>query len=182
MALCEEYEINCDLKAQLFQALHSVPRVYSGRSVHAKSTAIQKSETKWGLEPLCGINTRRELIVLNRQGTQQQRPELPMVSPSDKWVNARYITLPAWKLKNLLCPFSLHSAVQKGFKVTGHKGNTEEVMQRAHVPVLGMSAFLQSAKTSTVTAVEMRSMARQDHNTCTLSPTCPKKKKKSHLC
>ena len=45
-------------------------------------------------------------------------------------------------------------------------------MQGVHIPVLGTSAFLRSANTSAVTAVEMRSIARQDHSTCTLSPTC----------
>ena len=38
------------------------------------------SETEWSLERLCrNYNKQRELIPLNRQGTQQQRPALPTV-------------------------------------------------------------------------------------------------------
>ena len=38
------------------------------------------------------INTQREIIVLNRQGTHQQKPEYPMVTPPGRRVNVRYIS------------------------------------------------------------------------------------------
>ncbi len=42
-----------------------------------------------GPERLCGLNERRAVIALNRQGTQSQRPEWPKVPPSGKQL--RYI-------------------------------------------------------------------------------------------
>ena len=41
---------------------------------------IIKSETEIGLECLCRINKQRELVVLDRQGTQEQSPESPTVT------------------------------------------------------------------------------------------------------
>ena len=37
------------------------------------------------------INKQMEIIALNRQGTQQERPESPSVSPPGMRVNTRYI-------------------------------------------------------------------------------------------
>ena len=49
------------------------------------------SETEWGLEPFCRINKQREIIALDRQGTQRQRPESPTATPPGMRVNTRYI-------------------------------------------------------------------------------------------
>ena len=37
------------------------------------------------------INIHRKIIALDRQGTQEQRPELPTVTPPGVQVNTRYI-------------------------------------------------------------------------------------------
>ena len=50
-----------------------------------------KSDTEWGLERLCKIKKQREIIALDKQGTQQQRPESPTVTPPGVRVNTRYI-------------------------------------------------------------------------------------------
>ena len=39
---------------------------------------------------MCRINEQREIIALDRQGTQQQRPESPMDTPRGVRVNTRY--------------------------------------------------------------------------------------------
>ena len=39
----------------------------------------------------CSINKQREITALDRQGTQQQRPESPTVTPPGVRVNTRYI-------------------------------------------------------------------------------------------
>ena len=40
---------------------------------------------------MCRINNQREIIALDRQGTLQERPESPAITPPGERVNTRYI-------------------------------------------------------------------------------------------
>ena len=45
----------------------------------------------WSIQILSRIHKQRDLTALNRKGTRQQRPELPVVTPPGVWVNTEDI-------------------------------------------------------------------------------------------
>ena len=80
-------------------------------------TDYSVTETEWGLECLCRINEQKKLTVLKREGTQQQRPELPIVTLPSVRVNRWYINSTRCYLGWNLCILYYLFACQGGVTI-----------------------------------------------------------------
>ena len=65
------------------------PLIWQSLCLAYHLTKMSKFQTEWGLQRLYRINKQRGIIRLDRQGTQEQSPVWPTVTPPGQWVHTR---------------------------------------------------------------------------------------------
>ena len=102
MCLCMGFtltDLECDVLAQWKESLTYSSEIsiegdlnFCVRGTHRRVVRIELNSKNLVCDRWMGeINKQREAIAVDRQGTQQQRPESPTVTPPGMQVNARYI-------------------------------------------------------------------------------------------
>ena len=87
--------------------LHSQRKTWRSAASRDKTTVNKRRKN--GILPRLQINKQREMIALDRQGTQQQRPESPRVTPPGVRVNTWYVNSTKGTCSQKDAPSGMHT-------------------------------------------------------------------------